>query len=515
MKGAVAAGHLETAKSAADILKDGGNAFDAVIAAHLTACVAEPVLSSLGGGGFLLAKPADGKPIVYDFFTHTPLKKSRETANSFYKISADFGTVLQDFRIGPGSAATPGTLKGLFAIHHDLSTMPFSVIAQPAIDLARAGVVMNEFQAEVFNIVKPIYQVNDEVKKYFSSALTDDLLSEGDLFKRPHFSDFIETAAREGDSFFYNGDVAKSIEKVCAESGGHLTAEDLRRYSVVKRQPLQCSLFGNQFLINPAPASGGILVSFAAKLSETAELQRFTPGSIDYLERLAEIQHTTNRARFDRLLMSEDGNHLQELLGAELLSQYQRLVYKRFSASRGTTQISVTDKLGNIASLTTSNGEGSGVMIPGTSIMLNNMLGEEDLFPGAVGNWKPNQRISSMMAPGVLRLKNGDEIAFGSGGSNRIRTAILQVLLNMLAFGGDVKKAVNAPRIHLEGEQLNIEAGFDKQVSDELASLYPESRAWEKKSLFFGGVHLAGKKQNGAFFGHGDERRGGVFLTVD
>ena len=515
MKGAVAAGHIETAKSAAEVLLSGGNAFDAVIAAHLTACVAEPVLSSIGGGGFLLAKPADGKPVVYDFFTHTPLKKSRETENSFYKISADFGTVLQDFRIGPGSAATPGTLKGLFAIHNDLSSMPFSVIAQPALELARAGVVMNEFQAEVLNIVSPIYKVNEEVKKLFSSAETGDLLQEGDLFRNPHFADFIETAAREGGSLFCDGEVAQAIEKVCAESGGHLTADDLRQYNVVKRQPLKCSLFGNQFLINPAPASGGILISFAAKLSESADLMKFTPGSIEYLERLAEIQHTTNRARIDRLLKSEGENHLHELLGGELLSNYQQHVYKRFSANRGTTQISVADKFGNIASLTTSNGEGSGIMVPGTSIMLNNMLGEEDLFPGAIGNWKPNQRISSMMAPGVLQLKNGDEIAFGSGGSNRIRTAILQVLLNLIAFGGDAKKAVNAPRIHLEGDELNIEAGFDKKVTNKLEVFYPESKIWDRRSLFFGGVHLAGKKQEGTFFGYGDERRGGVFLTVD
>ncbi|TVR19135.1 MAG: gamma-glutamyltransferase [Balneolaceae bacterium] len=514
MKGAVAAGHLDTAKSAAEVLQNGGNAFDAVIAAHLTACVAEPVLSSIGGGGFLLAKPADGKPVVYDFFTHTPLKKSRETANSFYKISADFGTVLQDFRIGPGSAATPGTLKGLFAIHDDLSSMPFSVIAQPAVDLARTGVRMNEFQAEVLNIVSPIYQVNEEVKKHFSSADTGELLRERDLFRKPHFADFIETAAREGDSLFYDGEVAQTIAEVCADSGGHLTAEDLRLYSVVKRKPLRCSLFGNNFLINPAPASGGILVSFAAKLSESAELLKFTPASIEYLERLAEIQHTTNRARIDRLLMNEPKNNLQELLGGELLLQYQQHVYKRFSASRGTTQISVADKFGNVASLTTSNGEGSGVMVPGTSIMLNNMLGEEDLFPGSVGNWKPNQRISSMMAPGVLQLKNGDEIAFGSGGSNRIRTAILQVLLNMVAYGGDARKAVNSPRIHLEGEELNIEAGIEKSVTERLEDLYPEAKIWDRKSLFFGGVHLAGKKQNGNFFGYGDERRGGVFLTV-
>ncbi|MCC5942173.1 MAG: gamma-glutamyltransferase [Balneolaceae bacterium] len=515
MKCAVAAGHTETAKSAANVLKEGGNAFDAVVAAHLTACVAEPVLSSLGGGGFLLAKSATGKSVCYDFFAQTPFVKNRETAGSFFNISADFGTVKQNFRVGPGSIATPGTVKGLFSIHKDLCSMPFERLADHASNLAKNGVVMNKFQAEILRIVKPIYQIDSDVKKYFSSDVDGNLLREGDLFKNPEFADVLEGLSKEGEAFFYDGEIAKSIQNVSAGSGGHLTAEDLKNYEVERREPLACELFNNTFIINPPPASGGILVAFAAKLCEAAGLNRFKPGTADYLERLAEVQKLTNKARIEQVMDDQSENRLNELLGDDLINLYRAEISQRFSSGRGTTQISVADQFGNFASLTTSNGEGSGVLVPGTSIMMNNMLGEEDLFPGGAGSWEPNQRISSMMAPGILQLNDGQEIAFGSGGSNRIRTAILQVLLNIMAYQGDIRKATEASRIHVEGDTLNIEGGFDMQTIRHLEKLFKDTEIWDNQSLFFGGVHLVGRSKDGLFSGFGDPRRGGVFLTVD
>ncbi len=514
MKGAVSAGHIETAESAANVLKNGGNAFDAAVSAHLTACVAEPVLSSLGGGGFLLAKTQTGKSVLYDFFAQTPVVKHREYDASFFKISADFGTAKQDFRIGPGSVATPGTVKGLFAIHRDLCTLPFEKLAEHALNLAKEGVVMNSFQAEVLRIVKPIYQINKNVKRYFSSENDGTLLCEGDTFKRPLFADFLENLAKDGETLFYKGEIANAIERVCAGSGGHLTRKDLHHYEVVKRKPLKCSLFDNRYIINPPPSSGGILIAFASKLCEEIGLNKYDPGSTEFSERLAVIQRLTNRARVDHMVRHNE-NRLTDLLGEDLLNRYIKQVHQRFLSGRGTTQISIADKFGNLASLTTSNGEGSGVIIPGTSIMLNNMLGEEDLFPGGAGNWKPDQRISSMMAPGILQLQSGKEMVFGSGGSNRIRTAILQVLLFSIANEGDLTEAVNRSRIHVEEDTLSIEGGFDNETIQQLKKHFPEAEVWNNKSLFFGGVHLVGRSNDNVFTGCGDPRRGGVFLTVE
>jgi gamma-glutamyltranspeptidase/glutathione hydrolase len=177
--------------------------------------------------------------------------------------------------------------------------------------------------------------------------------------------------------------------------------------------------------------------------------------------------------------------------------------------SRGTTHISVADAAGNIASLTVSNGEGCSYVLPGTGIMLNNMLGEEDLNPGGFHQWKEGSRLASMMSPAVAELADGTRYALGSGGANRIRSAITQVLINLLDFGMSLEQAVAAPRIHLEGDMLSIEAGLGDEAMQALESSAPRTHLWPEKNLFFGGVHAVSVTPAGEFHGAGDPRRGG------
>jgi gamma-glutamyltranspeptidase / glutathione hydrolase len=200
----------------------------------------------------------------------------------------------------------------------------------------------------------------------------------------------------------------------------------------------------------------------------------------------------------------------RSLLDPVLLARYQHEIAGLAAASRGTTHLSVMDAAGNVASLTASNGEGCGVLIPDTGIMLNNMLGEQDLNPHGFFRWRENQRLTSMMAPTLLARRDGSEVVLGSGGSNRIRTAILQVLVNLLDFGMPLGPAVEASRIHLEQGRLSIEAGFDPAVDlRTLLATYPDHRIWAERSLFFGGVHGVEYGPDG-FRGAGDPRRGGV-----
>ncbi len=155
-RGIVAAGHETTAQAAIEIFREGGNAFDAALAALFASCVAEPVLSSLGGGGFLLAQSQQKTPLVYDFFAHTPKHKPKESETELYPILADFGTAQQEFHIGMGSIATPGVIKGLFGVHRDLCRLPLKVIIGPACETARHGVAINTFQHYISEIVSPI-----------------------------------------------------------------------------------------------------------------------------------------------------------------------------------------------------------------------------------------------------------------------------------------------------------------------------------------------------------------------
>ena len=178
--------------------------------------------------------------------------------------------------------------------------------------------------------------------------------------------------------------------------------------------------------------------------------------------------------------------------------------------SRGTTHISVADSQGNLASLTVSNGEGCSYVLPGTGIMLNNMLGEEDLNPGGFHQWKEGCRLASMMSPAVAERADGTRLALGSGGSNRIRSAITQVLNNLLDFELSLEKALSAPRIHLENNMLSFEEGFSKKAMQALKASAPKTHEWVGKNLFFGGVHIVTASQDGHFDGAGDPRRGGA-----
>ncbi|MDX1640599.1 MAG: gamma-glutamyltransferase [Balneolaceae bacterium] len=508
--GAVSAGHQATAEAAAQVLKDGGNAFDAVVAAHLTACVVEPVLASFAGGGFLLAETSNGVQTLYDFFVQIPQTVKPKGDLNFFPISADFGYAVQEFHIGPGSAATPGTVKGLFKIHEDLCTLPLSRLAEQAVELARNGIEMNAFQSGALEITKPIYFSNREATQIFKSLeKRESLIGKGEWLKQPYLADFIEQLIREGESFFYEGEVAEKICKICKEEGGHLTQQDLENYRVEKRNPLYLNYRNSSLAINPPPSSGGLLIAFALKLMETLDRDSIQ----SHTDLLAYVQDLTNRARIENLVENRDPKKIDGLLHDPFLEMYKNEIKNRMKTSRGTTQISVIDSAGNLASLTTSNGSGSGVMIPGTGVMLNNMLGEEDLNPHGFFQWPEDQRISSMMAPAVLRMADGKKVVLGSGGSNRIRTAILQVLINLVDKEMDLKEAIQASRIHYENDLLSIETGLSEKEMSVLKEKYPEHKVWEKGNLFFGGVNAVSGK-DGKFSGFGDPRRGGVSIIA-
>ena len=205
-KGAVAAGHPQTVAAAKEILSQGGNAFDAAIAAICAACVCEPVLASLGGGGFLLAHSQNRDDTLYDFFVHTPRKKCSPTELDFFPIQADFGTTTQEFHIGKGAIALPGVIKGLYALHRKRCSLPMKILFEPAIKMAREGVKVNGFQAYIFQIISPILESTDASKSQFASP--DDretILAEGEVLKLPQLAGFFETLANEGEALFYQG----------------------------------------------------------------------------------------------------------------------------------------------------------------------------------------------------------------------------------------------------------------------------------------------------------------------
>lgn len=510
--GVAASGSAEVTQTAVDILEAGGNAFDAVLGALCTASIAEPLLASLGGGGFLLALPDGHKPRVYDFFCQTPIKHRAVDEISFFPIVANFGTAEQEFHVGLGSSAVPGVVAGIFEAHRELGRMPIAEIMKPAIDLARGGLEVDYFHAYVVRILQTIIRATPEAfALYESPANPGELIEQGEMLRNPEAADTIEALAAEGPDLFYRGELAQRLAADCAAKGGLLTREDLAAYRVERREPVVFEYRGVKVAINPPPSPGGCLVAFALGVMNDWDSDGAVWGGRDHMMNLLRGMRAASVSR--HTFSMEGGLDLEtmgRLLDPATVSEWQRSLDLHSLFSRGTTHISVADSAGNIASLTASNGEGCSYVLPGTGIMLNNMLGEEDLHPAGFNRWQAGTRLASMMSPAIAEKPDGTRFALGSGGSNRIRSAITQMLVNLCDFGMPAGEAVMAPRIHLEGKLLSTEPGIPEESLAALDTAVPSSHHWPEQNLFFGGVHTVSVGHGGVFDGAGDPRRGGV-----
>jgi gamma-glutamyltranspeptidase/glutathione hydrolase len=510
--GVAASGSAEVSQTAVEILKAGGNAFDAVLGALCTASIAEPLLASLGGGGFLMALPNGETPRVYDFFCQTPARRRKLSELDFYPIMANFGTAEQEFHVGMASIAVPGVVAGIFEAHAELGRMPIGEIVMPAVELARNGVEVDSFHLYIIRILRPIMEATAESFTLFESpGNPGHLIRQGELLRNTDAADSLEALIREGPDLMYRGEWASLLAKDCREQGGHLTREDLASYRVERRAPVIFRHRDTRCAINPPPSPGGCLVAFALGVMADWESGQDQWGSRGHVLNLLRGMRAASVVRHEYSMEAGlDRARMAELLGAETIRQWQQGLKLHSLFSRGTTHISVADAEGNIASMTASNGEGCSYVMPGTGIMLNNMLGEEDLNPGGFHQWKEGSRLASMMSPAIAEMADGTRFALGSGGSNRIRSAITQVLVNLLDFGMTPDQAVSAPRIHLEGDMLSIEPGFAADAQEALEAIAPEAHVWPEQNLFFGGVHTVSVKHGGIFDGAGDPRRGGV-----
>jgi gamma-glutamyltranspeptidase/glutathione hydrolase len=464
-----------------------------------------------GGGGFLLAHPDGQDPEVYDFFVQTPAEGRSAEELDFYPIDADFGTATQEFHIGIGSVAVPGVIAGLFEIHRHRCRLPLDVITEPARLLARDGVCVNAFQHYINRILEPIIKASPDASRLTATDERPGLLAdEGERVYHREMADALEALVREGPGLFYHGEMGKVLVADCASQGGLITMQDLAAYRVRRRQPIRISLSGASLEINSPPSPGGCLVAFALALIQSASGQLGAWGSRHHCDTLLGGINAARYVRHEHAHGAglDDGAEV-EILGEENLARWRASMGAPL-AHRGTTHLSVADAEGNVASLTVSNGEGSAYVLPGTGIMLNNMLGEEDLSPGGFHAWPRSERMASMMSPAVLTLPDGGQIALGSGGSNRIRSALLQVMVNLLDFDMTLDQAVTAPRLHLEHDHFSIEQGFPAEVIEQLCQQWPDHHVWPPGNLFFGGVHAVHRLADGTFQGAGDPRRGGA-----
>jgi gamma-glutamyltranspeptidase/glutathione hydrolase len=404
---------------------------------------------------------------------------------------------VQTFYVGPASCGVPGTAAGLEEALRRFGSVPLAELVKPGARLAREGAPVNAEQAYILDILEPIHARLEGTRELYAPA--GRTLREGEVFRFAELAEALERFGAEGAEPFRRGEVAAALSDYVVEHGGTLGRGDLADYEAVERPPIRTSFRGTEVVTNPPPSSGGILIAYCLGL-----LERLGEGSGP--EQLVAAMGAANAAR---------GEAFAEALYAEGLES-SLLDPGALDSTAGdllgsTTHIAVLDRDGTCASVTCSNGSGSGVLVPGTGVILNNMLGEEDLNPLGFHAIAPGRRVPSMMAPTVV-LRDGEiAMGLGSAGSNRIRSAILQTIVRAVEQGMGADEAVRAPRLHFEQGVVQAEPGIDEEA---LARLEARGLPVVRRpaiNLFFGGAQAVARDPvTGELSGGGDPRRGGA-----
>jgi gamma-glutamyltranspeptidase/glutathione hydrolase len=491
--GVIAAGHPLTAEAGARVLRDGGNAVDAALAAMATSFVAEPLLTGLGAGGFLLAAGFGPQPVLLDFFVAAPGLGAGGRGGELLPVDVSFGDATQVFNVGAASVGTWGTPAGMCEAARRWGSVPLADLLDPAVRLARTGVPLSGAQAYVFEILAGILTSSPEAAALFAPG--GRVLGAGDTFRWDELGDALALLGSQGAAPFYTGEVAAAVLAWLTERGGVLTAQDLAAYDALARAPVEVGYRGRRVLTNPPPSAGGVLIA--------AALVELEGGATDAV-RLVDVMEQVQAGRTEAFVAGLDEPGFAE----------------RFLAGRlgNTTHLSVVDGEGRACAVTCTNGEGCGLVVPGTGIHPNNIMGEEDLNPLGFHAFPPQRRMPSMMAPTVV-LGPGPaphggpvELVLGSAGSNRIRSAILQTVIGVVDRGLDVPAAVGAPRLHFEDGVVYAEPGIDVEALREAGRTVAPFR---DRNLFFGGVQAVLRDPaTGALSGAGDPRRGGAAVQA-
>jgi gamma-glutamyltranspeptidase/glutathione hydrolase len=452
----VAAAHPATAEVGLRVLREGGTAADAAVAAVLTCCVAETIYTGLGGGGFATYfDAATGSVTCLDFFVAVPGTDGDVSAGPMVKVDVHFGGMPQVYEIGGASVAVPGVPAGCGEVHRRWGRLPWSSVVAPALSIARTGAVLPAAQARTLEACAPALAYGDGAADY---APDGKLLQGGDVLFHPGLSTALEGLAEEGPAAFYTGAFARTMVDAVRSAGGALGPRDLASYRVEETSVDHATL-------------NGFRVRARHDLSRTVDTIAALPPEVTVVSLAAALR---DRGR-------------------------QRI--------GDTTNVSVVDADGNACVITTTMGLGAAVWLPGLGVNLNSMLGEGELITGDLA---PGRRMSSNMCPLVVIDDQGRLIvAAGSAGASRIRTALIGTLLGVLVDGLDMASAIARPRFHVVGDTVQAEPGVPSSDLAALAGAGWAVNQWAEIDHYFGGVTAVGA--GGAA---GDPRRGGVGLLL-
>ena len=493
--GAVIATSKYATEAGMRVLRSGGNAVDAAVCVGYTMAVTHPVAGNLGGGGFAIIRTADGKIYSLDFREMAPGKSTRDmyldsSGNVVPKLSLD----------GYLAAGVPGTVAGMSAMLERFGTKKLSGLMQPAIQYAEKGFVISARNAETFKEHQPRLSKYASSRRYFLKP-DGSTYKEGDLLVQKDLAKTLRAISDRGSKAFYEGTIADLIEKDMKANGGMITKDDLKRYKPVWREPVRGNYRGYEIISMGPPSSGGTHIIQMLNILEGYDLKAMGPNSAAAVNVMAEAMRF---AYADRSEYMGDPDFVKVPVETLTSKDYAERLRKRIEPGKATpsdqvrpgtsfkkegsntTHYSVVDRFGNAVSITYTINDyyGSAAAVNGAGFLLNNEMDDFAVKPGVPNLYgliggdanavEPSKRPLSSMSP-TLVLKDGQVVmVLGSPGGARIITTVMQVILNVIDHGLNLREAVDAPRVHLQWipDELRIEKnGLSADTAEKLTAM--------------------------------------------
>ena len=462
---AVVSARKEATQIGLEIMKNGGNAYDAMIATHLALAVVHPTAGNIGGGGFFVYHDKDGSSGSLDFREMAP-------GNAYKDMYLDDnGDVIPDMStLGGAAVGVPGSISAIYQIHAKFGSLPIEDLFKPAIDLANNGFVVTQKQSNSLS-----GKLEDFIKVNGEESLYSKKYYEGDTIKNIKFAETLSKISEFGPEVFYGGEIGEMIVNSVNKSGGIMTLNDLQNYESVWRDPVKFKYKDLEIISMSLPSSGGILLGQMLKVIEDYDIKSFGHNSVKTIQVLVEAER---RAYADRSHFMGDPDYMSlpvyELMDKNyVIDRMKNFSWDKatpssevkhgniiFQESDETTHYSIIDKYGNSVSVTTTlnNSYGSKVFVEEGGFFLNNEMDDFSSKPGhpnfygligsEANSIQPGKRMLSSMTPSIILKDNKPSLIVGTPGGSTIITSVLQTILNVYEFDMSVQEAVNAARFH-------------------------------------------------------------------